>query len=71
MCYLLSTPYVAENELAVSIVDPALELPIPVDIDPVLSERDRLAPALGDLKGLGILPEYQKCLELDNELRCP
>ena len=56
--YLLSTEYVRENELAVSPLDPRLELPIPADIDPLLSERDREAPTLEEAERAGILPDY-------------
>jgi epimerase EvaD len=59
MTYLLSTEYRRENELAVSALDPALGLPIPADITPVLSERDRQAPTLSEALAAGILPDYE------------
>ncbi|GAB3834767.1 dTDP-4-dehydrorhamnose 3,5-epimerase family protein [Dactylosporangium cerinum] len=59
MTYLLSTEYRRENELAVSALDPALGLPVPPDITPVLSERDREAPTLAEALAAGILPDYE------------
>lgn len=56
--YLLSTEYVLEHELAVSALDPRLRLPIPPDLDPLLSERDREAPSLDEAERAGILPDY-------------
>ncbi|MEV0408894.1 dTDP-4-dehydrorhamnose 3,5-epimerase family protein [Actinoallomurus sp. NPDC050550] len=65
MAYLLSNDYVPELELAVSPLDPELGLPIPDDITPILSERDREAPALAEALAAGILPDYAACLALD------
>ncbi len=63
--YLLSASYVAEREFAVSSLDPALGLPIPEGLTPVLSERDRLAPTMADAEKGGILPAYAECREFD------
>ncbi|QES52406.1 dTDP-4-dehydrorhamnose 3,5-epimerase [Streptomyces venezuelae] len=58
MSYLLSTGYVAEHELAVSVLDPALGLPLPADLTPVLSDRDRRAPTLAEAADRGLLPTF-------------
>ncbi|MFF7812424.1 dTDP-4-dehydrorhamnose 3,5-epimerase family protein [Streptomyces sp. NPDC007945] len=58
MSYLLSAEYVAERELALSVLDPDLALPIPAGIDPVLSARDREAPTLAEARAAGLLPSY-------------
>lgn len=71
MNYTLSGGYVAENELAVSPLDPALGLPLPEGIDPVLSERDRDAPTLAEAQAAGLLPEYARCLEAEARLTRP
>lgn len=63
--YLLSTGYAAEHERAVSVLDPALGLPIPDGIEPVLSERDRLAPTLEEAAAKGLLPDYAVCKETE------
>lgn len=64
MSYMLSSGYVAENELALSPLDPELGLPIPGDIVPVMSDRDRAAPTLAQAKAAGLLPDYATCREL-------
>ncbi|MBE8516241.1 dTDP-4-dehydrorhamnose 3,5-epimerase family protein [Amycolatopsis sp. H6(2020)] len=65
VCYLLSTGYVAENERAVSPLDPDLGLPLPSDLELVLSERDRAAPTLAEAERAGLLPDYAVCRRLD------
>ncbi|MEV6425153.1 dTDP-4-dehydrorhamnose 3,5-epimerase family protein [Streptomyces sp. NPDC051662] len=64
MSYMLTSGYVAENELALSAFDPALGLPIPAGIDPVVSERDMAAPTLAEARAAGLLPDYATCQEL-------
>ncbi|GAA1306552.1 dTDP-4-dehydrorhamnose 3,5-epimerase [Streptomyces sanglieri] len=68
MSYMLSGEYVPENELALSVFDPVLELPLPTDFEPVMSERDLAAPTLETAEKFGTLPEYQRCLELERAL---
>lgn len=68
MSYLMSASYVAENELALSVHDPELALPIPDGIDVVLSERDRVAPTLAQARRDGLLPDYRQCRRLENAL---
>ncbi|WP_031468642.1 dTDP-4-dehydrorhamnose 3,5-epimerase family protein [Sciscionella sediminilitoris] len=65
MSYTLSASYVPENELAIAVLDPELALPIPDDLDPILSERDRAAPSLAEAKSAGLLPEYECCTEIE------
>jgi len=67
MSYTLSTEYVPQNERAVSAFDPRLGLPIPDDIVPILSDRDRLAPSLDEAEAAGLLPVYARCAELEAE----
>ncbi|SFH61579.1 dTDP-4-dehydrorhamnose 3,5-epimerase family protein [Amycolatopsis regifaucium] len=70
MWYLMSTAYVAENELALSVLDPVLGLPIDVgaDIEPLLSDRDRVAVTLAEAERQGLLPDYATSLELERQL---
>lgn len=68
MSYLTSTPYVADNELALSPLDPALGLPIPEDIEPLLSERDTRALTLEEAAARGLLPSYEHSLKLEAAL---
>ncbi|WP_018487482.1 dTDP-4-dehydrorhamnose 3,5-epimerase [Streptomyces sp. CcalMP-8W] len=67
--YMLSGEYVPENEAALSVLDPALELPLQTDTAPILSERDRVAPTLEEARAAGLLPDYQACLKIDRALR--
>jgi epimerase EvaD len=68
MCYLMSRLYVADDERAVSVLDPALGLPIPADQEFTLSERDRAAPTLAEAAGAGALPDYGVCVKLQEAL---
>ncbi|GGS16378.1 MULTISPECIES: dTDP-4-dehydrorhamnose 3,5-epimerase family protein [Actinokineospora] len=56
VCYLLSRGYEPADELAVSLLDPELNLPIPAGA--VLSRRDRDAPTLAEALADGLLPHY-------------
>jgi epimerase EvaD len=66
MTYGLAAAYVPENELAVSALDPALRLPIPAGIDPIVSDRDRAAPTLAEAGAAGVLPDYAMCQTIEN-----
>ncbi len=61
MAYLCSTPYNPAAERVVSPLDPALGLPWPADLEPVLSEKDAAAPTLAQAAGRGMLPELAAC----------
>jgi dTDP-4-dehydrorhamnose 3,5-epimerase len=67
--YLLSEPYAPEREHGINPLDPALGLPWPADVEPVLSEKDRLAPTLAEAESMGILPAYDACQAYTAELR--
>lgn len=67
-CYLLSGSYIPQAELALSALDPALSLPIPAEITPVLSQRDRAAPTLAEAEAAGLLPEYGRCTDIEARL---
>ncbi|MFJ7422956.1 dTDP-4-dehydrorhamnose 3,5-epimerase family protein [Streptomyces uncialis] len=59
--YLMSTPYRPGDELAVSVLDPVLGLPVPRRPEPVMSEQDRAAPPLTEALERGLLPRYGTC----------
>jgi epimerase EvaD len=59
LLYLLSTPYRPEDELAVSVLDPALGLPVPRRPEPVMSDQDGDAPPLAEALARGLLPRYR------------
>ncbi|MFC4534488.1 dTDP-4-dehydrorhamnose 3,5-epimerase family protein [Sphaerisporangium dianthi] len=65
MSYLLSMFYDPAVELAISPLDPALGLPIPAGLDPLLSPRDREAPTLAAAMEAGTLPEYDVCQRME------
>jgi dTDP-4-dehydrorhamnose 3,5-epimerase len=54
--YLCSTPYAPAIERTLAALDPALGLPWPDDLTPIMSERDAEAPTLAQLAAAGLLP---------------
>lgn len=69
LTYLCSSGYDPEREKAVGALDPALGLPWPSDLEPLLSERDLAAPSLLQAEYDGILPTYDACLARYRALR--
>ncbi|MGK5638194.1 dTDP-4-dehydrorhamnose 3,5-epimerase family protein [Streptomyces sp. URMC 126] len=67
MTYLLSVPYTPSHEQAVSVHDPALNLPVPHE-DVILSERDRDALTLEESAERGMLPDYDASLRIEAAL---
>ncbi|MCW2933725.1 MAG: sle [Actinomycetia bacterium] len=65
MNYLVSGDYQAEHELGIAPFDPELALPIPGDIEPILSPRDRDAPTLAQVLAAGLLPDYTTCQRIE------
>ena len=47
------------------VLDPGLGLPIPPDIEPVMSQRDVEAPTLAEANARGLLPDYATCQRLE------
>ncbi|RCV50837.1 dTDP-4-dehydrorhamnose 3,5-epimerase family protein [Marinitenerispora sediminis] len=68
MSYLMSAEYAPEHELAVRPLDPALGLPLPDGLDPLLSDRDCGAPTLAEARERGLLPEYDTCRTIEESL---
>jgi 5-epimerase len=67
--YLCSTSYNPAAEHGINPLDPALGLPWPDDIEPVLSEKDVAAPTLAEAKAAGMLPSYADCVAWYDRLR--
>jgi epimerase EvaD len=65
MSYMITSSYVPANELAISVSDPELALPIPADVAPIISVRDRAAMTLSEARTRGLLPEYAHSLEIE------
>src|SRR4051794_27506939 len=69
MAYLCSTPYNPGVERGVTPLDPALGLPWPTELEPVLSDKDAAAPTLERAAEAGLLPKYTDCQERYSRLR--
>jgi dTDP-4-dehydrorhamnose 3,5-epimerase len=67
--YLCSTGYNPGREFGINPMDPALELPWPGEIEPLLSDKDRDAPTLAEAADQGLLPQYADCLAFYESLR--
>lgn len=61
MAYLCSTAYNPSVEHTVNPLDPALGLPWPADVEPILSDRDAAAPSLAEAVASDLLPSYADC----------
>jgi len=59
--YLCSSVYTPGAEHGVDPLDPALGLPWPADLEPVLSDKDEAAPTLAQALAAGALPRYADC----------
>ena len=67
--YLCSEPYNPGREHGINPLDPALELPLPRDIEPLLSDKDAAAPTLAEAQEQGLLPSYEECVGFYESLR--
>jgi dTDP-4-dehydrorhamnose 3,5-epimerase len=67
--YLCSTPYAPGREHGISPLDPALDLPWPDDVEPLLSDKDAAAPTLEQARESGLLPDWEACQALYASLR--
>lgn len=67
--YLCSTGYAPGEERTVNPLDPALGLPWPPGVEPLLSPKDRDAPTLEEAAAAGILPTWDACQEHYRALR--
>jgi epimerase EvaD len=70
MAYLCSTGYDPAAEHTVHPLDPALQLPWPTDLKPVLSDKDA-APTLAEAAAAGLLPHWSTCQARYAALRAP
>lgn len=69
MAYLCSEPYNPSAEHGINPLDPALGLPWPQELTPVVSEKDRAAPTLAEAREQGLLPSYADCAAYYEKLR--
>ena len=59
--YLCSTPYAPDREHGVHPLDPAVGIAWPGGSEPVLSDKDAVAPSLAEARAAGLLPSYRDC----------
>lgn len=64
LVYLCTTAYAPDREAEVDPFDPALGLPWPADVTPIVSARDRAAPSLAAAAERGVLPDYEESMAL-------
>jgi NDP-hexose 3,5-(Or5-) epimerase len=62
--YLCSTPYVPGTPFEVNPFDRDLDLPWGLGGKPLMSAKDSHAPSLAEAASLGLLPTWDRCLEL-------
>jgi dTDP-4-dehydrorhamnose 3,5-epimerase len=67
--YLCSEGYRPAREHGVNPLDPALEIPWPTDVEPLLSPKDAAAPTLAEAQEQGLLPSYADCVAFYEKLR--
>jgi dTDP-4-dehydrorhamnose 3,5-epimerase len=67
--YLCSEPYNPGGEHGICPLDPALDLPWPDDVEPLLSDKDAAAPTLEQARESGLLPSYDVCQSFYASLR--
>jgi 5-epimerase len=69
MSYLCSTGYDPSAEHTVNPLDPALDLPWPPDLEPILADKDRTAPTLAEAAAADLLPHWSTCQTYYTNLR--
>jgi len=67
--YMCSTPFSPGREHGISVFDPELALVWPDDVELVLSDRDRAAPSLAEVRDAGLLPSWDECEAFYRHLR--
>lgn len=67
--YLCSAPYSPEREHTINALDPALGIEWRTDDKLILSDRDRDAPTLAEVKAAGLLPTWEETRTFVDGLR--
>ena len=68
--YLCSAAYDPDREHTINPLDPALDIDWPaVDGEPIISDRDREAPSLEQVRAAGLLPTWDESRAFIDELR--
>ena len=66
--YLCSEVYNPAGEKGVTPLDPTINLGLPADFAPIVSEKDAAAPTLDEALAAGLLPDYAACLAFRQSL---
>lgn len=69
MTYLCSTGYNPGSEHGISPLDPALAIPWPKSMPPILSDKDAAAPSLDEARASCRLPTWDACQDLYHSRR--
>jgi dTDP-4-dehydrorhamnose 3,5-epimerase len=67
--YLCSSGYAPAREHGLHPLDPALGLPWPAGIEPLLSPKDAAAPTLAEAERQGLLPSFEECVDFTARLK--
>jgi dTDP-4-dehydrorhamnose 3,5-epimerase len=68
--YLCSAAYAPDREHTINPLDPTLDIAWPaVDGEPIMSDRDREAPTLDQVRAAGLLPTWDETRAFVDELR--
>lgn len=67
--YLCSEPYHPGHEHGLHPLDADLDLPWPVGLEYLLSDKDAAAPTLAEAREQGLLPDYAQCQRFYESLR--
>jgi len=68
--YLCSAGYAPDREHTINALDPALDIAWPaIDGEPIISDRDRQAPTLEEVRVAGLLPTWDETQAFVAELR--
>jgi dTDP-4-dehydrorhamnose 3,5-epimerase len=68
--YLCSAAYAPGREHTINPLDPTLDIAWPaVDGEPIISDRDREAPSLEQVRAAGLLPTWDESRAFIGELR--
>jgi dTDP-4-dehydrorhamnose 3,5-epimerase len=69
VAYLCSTVHDPAAEHGIDALDPALAVPWPAEVRPVLSAKDAAAPSLARARAVGALPTFAACRAQYEKLR--
>ncbi|MGH3686455.1 MAG: dTDP-4-dehydrorhamnose 3,5-epimerase family protein [Pseudonocardiaceae bacterium] len=66
--YICSTEYVHGTMVDIQAFDPVIGIPWDLTGEPIMSDKDRAAPILAEAAAAGLLPTYEQCLKIYEDL---